>query len=139
MPEIVHAPAPVFTPAETLKTAVRWARAQGWTVRLGSFGVVPVSTHGDRRWERDELERDPGTSPLGCLILLAQPPAIDPERAAAQTLGVDLSFVVGLLDGMAMEPKDSAWMASLKRLNYLKGYETGASFRIWFKSTGNES
>jgi len=139
MPAIVHAPAPAVAPVEILKTAVRWARAQGWRVRIGSFGVVPVSTHGSRRWERDELERDAGTDPLGCLILQAQPPALDPERAAAKALGVDLCWVVGFADGLSMEAKDSAWIASLKRLNYLKGYETGASFRMWFKSTENVS
>jgi len=139
MPAIVHAPAPVFTPVEILKTAVRWARAQGWTVRLGSFGVVPVSTHGGRRWERDEHDHEPGANPLGCLMLLSQPPAIDPERAAAQALGVDLCWIAGFINGAGLEPKDSAWTASLKRRNYLHGYETGANFRIWFLSTGNAS
>ena len=139
MPEIAHAPAPAFTPVEILKTAVRWARAQGWTVRLGSFGVVPVSVHGRRRWERDELDRDPGTSPLGSLLLLSQPPALEPERAAAAVLGVDFAWTVGFSDGIGMQAKDSAWLASLKRQNYLAGYDAGANFRIWFKSTGRES
>jgi hypothetical protein len=117
-------------PVDQLKEAVAIAREMGLRVRIGSLGVAAVSTAGPRRWEVDPLERDPGVSPIGALILVAQPPAIDAPAAAAQALGVDACWVEGLEAGLGLFPKDPAWMQSRRRDYYLHGFETGVSLRI---------
>lgn len=121
-------------PIEILKEAVEAAREQGIRVRVGSAGVMPVGTHGSPRWGLDQLERDTGIDPLGAVLLYSQPPSVDPEQAVALAIGVDRCWIDAFADGLALNPKDSRWLASPARQNYLHGYESGANFRIWLKS-----
>ena len=133
MSAIIHSVRAV-EPVDLLKEAVAAARAKGIRVRVGSPGVMPIGTHGDIRWGLDELERDGGVDPLGAVLLMAQPPSIDGEEAAALALGVDRCFVDGLADGLSLGPKDSRWVSSPARLNYLKAYEMGCNFNLWLRS-----
>src|SRR6185312_11222964 len=130
---IVHSVRAV-EPVDILKEAVAAAKEKGLRVRIGTAGVTPISTHGPERWGLDELERDPGVDVLGALLLYAQPPSVDPEEAVALALGVDRCWVDAFADGIALSPRDSRWLASRARDNYLHGYERGASFRIWLRS-----
>jgi hypothetical protein len=133
MSAIVHSIRQV-EPVDLLKEAVEAAKAKGIRVRIGSAGVIPVGTHGDVRWGLDELNRDTGVDPLGAVLLHAQPPSIDPEQAVALALGVNRAFVDGLADGLALGPKDSRWVSSPARLNYMKAYELGCNFNLWLRS-----
>lgn len=130
MPAIMKSESTGPAPIETLKAAVAWARKNGWRVRIGTLGGAAVSTRGGIHWERDDMDRDPGVSPVGACILLRQPPARDPYDAAAQSLGVDRCWVEGLLDGLGLEPKDAMWMQSRRRAYYLHGFESGILLRI---------
>ena len=121
-------------PVDLLKEAVAAAREQGIRVRVGTAGVIPIGTHSDTRWGLDELERDSGVDPLGAVLLLAQPPSIDPEEAVALALGVDRCWIDAFADGLALNPRDSRWIHSPARINYLHGYESGTCFRIWLLS-----
>ena len=133
MSAIVHSPRAV-EPVDLLKEAVAAAKEKGLRVRIGSAGVMPIGTHGDVRWGLDELERDTGVDVFGALLLMVQPPSIDPEEAVALALGVSRAWVDAFADGIALSPKDSRWIASPARWVYMHGYETGANFRIWLKS-----
>lgn len=130
MSAIVHAESSSPAPIETLKAAVAWARKTGIRVRIGTLGVIAASTHGAVHWERDELDRDPGVSPVGAVLLLTQPPAYDPYDASAQALGVDRCWIEGLLGGLGLEAKDSRWMQSPRRGYFCHGYESGVTLRI---------
>lgn len=135
MPAIIKSVRQSPEPIDQLKQAIAIAREMGLRVRIGSLGVSAVSTSGPIRWDVDPLERDSGVSPVGALILIAQPPAIDADRAAAQALGVDVCWVTGLDLGLGLAPKDPAWMASRRREYFLHGYESGVSLRIHVVST----
>jgi hypothetical protein len=133
MSAIVHSVRTV-EPVDLLKEAVAAAKAKGLRVRVGSCGVMPIGTHGPERWGIDELERDRGVDPLGAVLLHAQPPSLDPEEAVALALGVNRAFVDGIADGLSLGPKDSRWVSSPARLNYLKAYEMGTNFNLWLRS-----
>lgn len=140
MPAIVRSARVSPPPVEVIKDSVELARMQGLRVRIGSPGVVCVSTHGARHWEVDPLERDGAIDPIGAVLLAEQPPACELHDAARLALDVPRAWVDGVCAGMALEAKDPAWMASPKRNLFLHGFETGVTLRIHvLSSQGSES
>ena len=121
-------------PIEQLKLAVLNARESGLRVRAGDIGVYAVSQHAAIRWELDPLCRDGAVDAIGALLLMCQPPAINPFEATAQALGVDGCWVAGIVAGMDLAPRESRWVQSPQRLLYAKAYELGTLMRMHVQS-----
>jgi hypothetical protein len=129
---VTSAPSPTaLAPIEILQLAIRRAHALGIRVRVGEPGVACTSTHGPVRWELDQLAREEdAVDALGALVLAEQPPAMTLHDAAARALGVHVTWIAGLADGMALAAKDSRLMQSGRRALYAHGYESGVLLRL---------
>lgn len=123
---------PTSTILDRIVDAIEWAMVNGIWIRCSEYGVRCVSSLVDVRWEKDPMVR--GVSALGAAVLMHQPEKTTLPEAAASALDIPLPYEAGLADGMALSPKSSAWVSSLARATYLKGYEQGATIRIAIKS-----
>lgn len=131
MPATVRAPISSRPLFEVIAEAVAWGAVEGIPLKLNNLtghGVVCMSTHGRVRWERDR--RQPGVDPIGLAVLKWQPQSTLLPEAAAEALDILIPHVEGLADGIACEPRSSAWDRSIVRHRYLAGLEAGALLRI---------
>jgi hypothetical protein len=122
------------TPLERIRDALDWAALKGIAVEPnGGYGVRPAVIGGARRWVR---ERAGGyISPLGAVVLQAQPLAQMLPEAAAEATEVGVPWVEGFNAGVSRRPLEAQWLAGFSAAVALAGYEAGTQVRAILLST----
>jgi hypothetical protein len=131
MPDLTKGPE-TPSPAQIIREAIAWVRARGvYVAATRNPGVICASgaVSGLATWERDPYADE--ISPVGAVILKAQPQTCDDEDAATIALGVPIAFIEGLEDGVTMTEPVEARKHPIERRQYLLGFELGLMTRGW--------
>jgi hypothetical protein len=126
-------PSSSVRPIDLIRQATAWARSLGLRIELGSYGVFCGS-----RFARAPWWVEPGREaidPLGAVTIYRQPESRHLPDAPAEALDVSIAWVEGCSAGLDKETPSGAWLSSLKRHDYLAGYEAGTMLRTEILTT----
>ena len=115
-------------PADRVKSAVNEARRRGHHVSADAeyTGVVLASTHVPT-WERDP--RTEVISPLGAVLLVAQPSIASMDDALAVALGTQIEWHLGYELGVTSQVPSEVLNKSPRARLASDGYRAGAEMR----------